>query len=176
MQTHKDLPDVTHRELYKNSIENVKLAEGAGFYSAWISEHHFLEDGYCSSPLVMASALANATSTIRIGTGAFIITLHNPVRVAEDAATVDIISDGRFDLGLAMGYRKEEFDGFNIPINQRPSRIEEAIDIIEKSWGDKPFTYEGKRFNFSNIEVTPKPIQKPAGKNYSNDKRYAWLV
>jgi len=161
MQTHKDLPDVTHRELYKNSIENVKLAEGAGFYSAWISEHHFLEDGYCSSPLVMASALANATSTIRIGTGAFIVTLHNPVRVAEDAATVDIISDGRFDLGLAMGYRKEEFDGFNIPINQRPSRMEEAIDIIEKSWGDKPFTYEGKRFNFSNIEVTPKPIQKP---------------
>lgn len=124
MQTHKDLPGVTHRDLYRNTIENVKLAEESGFYSAWISEHHFLEDGYCSSPLTMAAAMATATEKIRIGTSALILTLHNPVRVAEDSATVDIISDGRFDLGVAIGYRKEEFEGFNIPITERPSRIE----------------------------------------------------
>ena len=81
--------------------------------------------------------------------------------MAEDAATVDIISDGRFDLGVAIGYRKEEFDGFNIPITERPSRIEEGIDIIRKSWSSEPFTYKGKRFNFENIEVTPKPVQQP---------------
>lgn len=161
MQTHKDLPGVTHRDLYKNTLENVKLAEDSGFYSAWLSEHHFLEDGYCSSPLTMAAAMATATDAIRIGTGALILTLHNPVRVAEDAATVDIISNGRFDLGVAIGYRKEEFDGFNIPIRQRPSRIEEGIEIIRKSWSNEPFTFNGKRFNFENIEVTPKPLQQP---------------
>jgi len=161
MQTHKDLPGVTHRDLYRNTIENVKLAEESGFYSAWISEHHFLEDGYCSSPLTMAAAMATATEKIRIGTSALILTLHNPVRVAEDSATVDIISDGRFDLGVAIGYRKEEFEGFNIPITERPSRIEEGIEIIRKSWSNEPFTFNGKRFNFENIEVTPKPLQKP---------------
>ena len=161
MQTHKDLPGVTHRDLYKNTLDNVKLAEDSGFYSAWLSEHHFLEDGYCSSPLTMAAAMASATDSIRIGTGALILTLHNPVRVAEDAATVDLISGGRFDLGVAIGYRKEEFDGFNIPINQRPSRIEEGIEIIRKSWSNEPFTFSGKRYNFENIEVTPKPLQQP---------------
>lgn len=161
MQTHKDLPGVTHRDLYRNTLENVKLAEDVGFHSAWLSEHHFLEDGYCSSPLTMAAAMAASTSTIRIGTGALILTLHNPVRVAEDAATVDLISDGRFDLGVAIGYRKEEFDGFDIPIVERPSRIEEGIEIIRKSWSNEPFTFKGKRFNFENIDVTPKPLQSP---------------
>lgn len=161
MQTHKDLPNITHRELYKDTLENVKLAEDLGFYSAWLSEHHFMEDGYCSSPLAMAAAMAAVTSNIRIGTGALILPLHNPVRIAEDSATVDIISGGRFDLGVAIGYRKEEFEGFNIPINQRPSRIEEGVEIITKSWADEDFSYNGKRFNFQDINVTPKPIQKP---------------
>ena len=160
MQTHKDL-NITHKELYRNTLEQVKLAEDVGFYSAWLSEHHFLDDGYCSSPMTMAAAMAARTNTIRIGTGALILTLHNPVRVAEDAATVDLISNGRFDLGVAIGYRKEEFDGLNIPIVQRPSRIEEGIEIIQKSWDEGPFTYEGKRFNFKNIDVTPKPLQLP---------------
>ena len=161
MQTHKDLPGVTHRDLYKNTLENVKMAEDAGFYSAWLSEHHFLEDGYCSSPLTTASAMAAVTNKIRIGTGIIILPLHNPVRIAEDAATVDNISGGRFDLGLAIGYRKEEFDGFNVPMNQRPSRIEEGIDIINKSWSDDTFSFKGKRYEFEEINVTPKPVQKP---------------
>ena len=161
MQTHKDLPGVTHRDLYKNTLENVKMAEDSGFYSAWLSEHHFLEDGYCSSPLTTAAAMAAVTNRIRIGTGIIILPLHNPVRIAEDAATVDNISDGRFDLGLAIGYRKEEFEGFNIPISERPSRIEEGIDIINKSWGNETFSYNGKRYQFEDINVTPKPVQKP---------------
>ncbi|NIP31248.1 MAG: LLM class flavin-dependent oxidoreductase [Candidatus Dadabacteria bacterium] len=159
MQTHKDLPGINHEKLYSNTLDNVKLAEDVGFYSAWLSEHHFLEDGYCSSPLTMAAAMAARTGRIRIGTGALILTLHNPVRIAEDAATVDLISKGRFDLGIAIGYRKEEFDGFNLEIKQRPSLMEEGIEILEKSWKDEPFSYKGKRFNFENIDVTPKPTQ-----------------
>ncbi|MXW22561.1 MAG: LLM class flavin-dependent oxidoreductase [Candidatus Dadabacteria bacterium] len=160
MQTHKDL-DYDHVDLYGNSLEHVKLAEAVNFDSVWLSEHHFLEDGYCSSPLTMAAAIAAVTERVRIGTGALILTLHNPVRIAEDAATVDLISNGRFDLGVAIGYRKEEFEGFGLTIKQRPSRIEEAIEIIEKCWEDGPFSYDGKRFSFSNIDVTPKPVQRP---------------
>ena len=160
MQTHKDL-DYDHADLYRNSLEHVKLAEAVNFDSVWLSEHHFLEDGYCSSPLGMAAAMAAVTERVRIGTGALILTLHNPVRVAEDAATVDLISGGRFDLGVAIGYRKEEFEGFGLAMKQRPSRIEEGIEIIEKCWEDGPFSYEGKRFGFSDIDVTPKPVQRP---------------
>jgi len=160
MQTHKDL-DYRHVDLYRNSLEHVRLAEAVNFDSVWLSEHHFLEDGYCSSPLGMAAAMAAVTERVRIGTGALILTLHNPVRVAEDAATVDLISGGRFDLGVAIGYRKEEFEGFGVPVVQRPSRIEEGIEIIEKCWEDGPFSYEGGRFSFSNIDVTPKPVQRP---------------
>ncbi|MCY3986216.1 MAG: LLM class flavin-dependent oxidoreductase [Candidatus Dadabacteria bacterium] len=160
MQTHKDI-DCGHAELYRNSLDHVRLAEAVNFDSVWLSEHHFLEDGYCSSPLGMAAAMAAVTERVRIGTGALILTLHNPVRVAEDAATVDLISGGRFDLGVAIGYRKEEFEGFGVPMTQRPSRIEEGIKIIEKCWQDGPFSHESKRFSFSNIDVTPKPVQRP---------------
>ena len=160
MQTHKNL-GYDHADLYRNSLDHVKLAEEVNFNSVWLSEHHFLEDGYCSSPLTMAAAMAAVTERVRIGTGALILTLHNPVRIAEDAATVDLISNGRFDLGVAIGYRKEEFEGFDIPMKQRPSRIEEGIEIIEKCWENGPFSYEGRRFSFSNIDVTPKPVQKP---------------
>lgn len=160
MQTHPDTK-ATHRELYAQALDLAKLAESSGFHSVWLSEHHFLPDGYCPSVLATASAMAAVTSTIRLGTGVLLLPLHNPVRVAEDAAVVDNISGGRLDLGVAIGYRKEEFDGFGIPIQQRPSRIEEGIEVLLKAWGEESFTYSGKRYEFNDINVTPKPVQKP---------------
>ncbi|MBI2485466.1 MAG: LLM class flavin-dependent oxidoreductase [Deltaproteobacteria bacterium] len=160
MQTHPENPS-SHAELYKQTLEQVKLAEEVNFDSAWISEHHFLEDGYCPSPSIIASAMAAVTKRIRIGSAGIILPLHNPVRVAEDAAVVDNISNGRFDLGVVLGYRKDEFDGFGISMKQRPSRMEEGIDVIIKSWTQDQFSYEGKRYKFDNLNVTPKPVQKP---------------
>jgi alkanesulfonate monooxygenase SsuD/methylene tetrahydromethanopterin reductase-like flavin-dependent oxidoreductase (luciferase family) len=160
MQTHPENP-YSHAELYRNTLEQVKLAEEFNFDSAWISEHHFLEDGYCPSPLITASAIASVTKRIKIGTGALILPLNNPVKVAEDAAVIDNISNGRFILGIALGYRKEEFEGFGISIKRRPSHMEEGIDIILKSWTESNFSYEGKRHKFNNLNVTPKPVQKP---------------
>ena len=151
----------SHAEIYKQALEQVKLAEEVNFDSAWIAEHHFLGDGFCPSPIVTASAMAAVTKQIKIGTCALLLPLHNPVRVAEDASVVDNISNGRFILGIGMGYNKEEFDGFGIPMNQRPSRMEEGIDVIVKSWTESNFSYEGKRYRFSNLNVTPKPAQKP---------------
>jgi len=160
MQTHPENPS-SHSELYRQALEQVKLAEELNFDSAWIPEHHFLEDGYCPSPIVTASAMASVTKRIKIGSFTLILPLHNPIRVAENAAVVDNISNGRFILGVGIGYRKEEFDGFGIPMSQRPSRMEEGIDVIIKSWTQNNFSYEGKRYKFHNLNVTPKPVQKP---------------
>ncbi len=160
MRKHPENPS-SHAEIYKQALEQVKLAEEANFDSAWIAEHHFLEDGFCPSPLIVTSAMVAVTKRIKIGTCALLLPLHNAVRVAEDAAVVDNISNGRFILGIGMGYNKEEFDGFGIPMNQRPSRMEEGVDVIVKSWTESNLSYEGKRYRFNNLNVTPKPVQKP---------------
>lgn len=160
LQTHPENPS-SNADICRSTLEQVKLAEEVNFDSAWISEHHFLEDGYCPSPSVLASAMAAVTKGIRIGSAGIILPLHNPVRVAEEAALVDNISNGRFDLGIVLGYRKDEFDGFGISMKQRPSRMEEGIDVIVKSWTEDKFSYSGKRYNFNNLSVTPKPVQKP---------------
>ena len=160
MQTHGELP-YGHPDLYKNSLEQVKLAESVGFDSAWISEHHFLGDGYCPSPAVAAAAMAAVTSKIRIGSAGIILPLQNPVRVAEDAVVVDNISNGRFDLGVVLGYRKEEYEGMGVPMKQRPSRMEEGLEVLGKALSGEKFSYEGKRFRYENTTVTPKPVQKP---------------
>jgi len=160
MQTHDELP-YTHPELYKNSIEQVQLAEDVGFDSAWISEHHFLDDGYCPSPAVIAGAFAAVTDRIRIGSGGIILPLHNPVKIAEDASVVDNISNGRFDLGLVLGYRKEEYDGMGIPMIERPSRMDEGLEVLEKALSGKKFSYTGKRHSFENTTLTPSPVQNP---------------
>src|ERR1700758_3408731 len=160
MQTHPENPS-SHSEIYRQALGQVKLAEEVNFDSAWIPEHHFLENGHCPSPIVIASAMASVTKRIKIGSAVVALPLHNPLKVAEDAAVVDTISNGRFILGVGLGYREEEFDGFGIPMNQRPSRMEEGIDVIVRSWTQDNFSYEGKRYRFHNLKVTPKPVQKP---------------
>jgi len=160
MQTHQELP-YTHPELYKNTLEQVKLAEKVNFESAWISEHHFLDDGYCPSPAVTAAAMAAVTTRIRIGSAGIILPLHNPLKVAEDAAVVDNISNGRFNLGVVLGYRKEEYEGMGVPMKERPSRMDEGIEVLEKALSGEKFSYEGRRYKFENAKLTPKPVQNP---------------
>lgn len=160
MQTHQELP-YGHPELYRNTLDQVKLAEKVGFDSAWISEHHFLDDGYCPSPAVMAAAMAAVTAKIRIGSAGIILPLQNPVRLAEDAAVVDNISNGRFDLGVVLGYRKEEYEGMGVPMKERPSRMDEGLEVLGKALSGEKFSYEGKRFKYQNTTLTPRPVQKP---------------
>ncbi len=160
MQSHPEVK-APHSALYSQALALVRLAEECGFHSAWISEHHFLPDGYCPSPLAAAAAIAAVTSSIRIGTAALLLPLHNPLRIAEDAAVVDNISNGRLDLGIALGYRREEYEGLGVPITQRPSRMEEGIEVLLRAWGEGAFSFEGKRFSLKQINLTPKPVQNP---------------
>jgi probable F420-dependent oxidoreductase len=152
---------IQHHKLYAEMLEQVGLAEKIGFESAWLTEHHFISDGYCPSLLVTAAAIAARTQRIRIGTGVLLLPLHNPIKVAEDAAVVDTISGGRLILGLGLGYRQEEFDGFGVSIKDRKGRMEEGIKILEESWKDQPFSIEGRYNKIKNLNVTPKPVQQP---------------
>lgn len=151
----------SHRDLYAEMLKEVEAADQMGFDSAWLSEHHFLEDGYCPSLLVTAAAIAAKTKKIRIGTGILLMPLYDPVKVAEDAAVVDLISDGRFILGLGLGYRQEEFDNFGRTLRERRGRMEESLDILFKAWSDETFSYDGKYYKLKDVNITPKPVQRP---------------
>jgi len=152
---------VPHKKLYADMLEEISLADEMGFDSAWLTEHHFLSDGYCPSLLLTAAAIAARTKNIRIGTGVLLMPLHDPVRVAEDAAVVDLISGGRLILGLGLGYRQEEFDGFGRSLKERRGRMEEGIEILTKSWSEDDFSIDGRYYKLDNINVTPKPVQNP---------------
>lgn len=145
---------------FNGQIEQVRLAEKLGAHTALICEHHF-EGDHLPSPLIGATALAYSTSKIRVGTGILLLALYNPLRVAEDGATLDAISSGRLVLGVGHGYRPEEFAGYSIPLDQRFSRVEEGVNAIRELWTNPKASFSGKHFRFDNITIAPKPQQKP---------------
>jgi probable F420-dependent oxidoreductase len=150
-----------YTRLYAQTLEHIQYAERLGFDTIWTSEHHFIDDGYSPSLLPICAAIAARTQRVRIGTNILLLLFHDPVRIAEDTATVDIISGGRMDLGVAVGYKNEEFAGFNIDKRRRASRMDEAVEVIRRSWAPETFSFEGRHFCYTNINVTPKPVQDP---------------
>jgi alkanesulfonate monooxygenase SsuD/methylene tetrahydromethanopterin reductase-like flavin-dependent oxidoreductase (luciferase family) len=151
----------TFTETYAATLEQIRWAERLGIGSAWFTEHHFAPDGYCPSPLVVAAAAAAATSTMRLGTNLVLLPLHDPVRIAEDATAVSLLSGGRFDLGVGLGYRQLEYDAFGRSIRHRPSLMEEAVAIIRSAWSGEEIDLEGKRFRLHGVAVTPSPDVAP---------------
>ncbi|GIU97557.1 MAG: hypothetical protein KatS3mg013_1360 [Actinomycetota bacterium] len=147
---------------YRDTIELVRLAEQLGFESAWVSEHHGTSDAYLPSLLPFLAALAQATTRIELGTGVVLTPLHDPIRLAEDAAVVDQLSGGRLLLGLGLGWREEEFRMFRIPAHERLARHVEAIEILRRAWTGRRFTFEGTVFRFDRVRVTPAPA-RPGG-------------
>jgi alkanesulfonate monooxygenase SsuD/methylene tetrahydromethanopterin reductase-like flavin-dependent oxidoreductase (luciferase family) len=144
-------------DLYRESIEQISWAEGLGFGSVWLTEHHFCDDGYTPSPLVLAAAIAQRTRKIRIGTNLMVLPLHNPVRIAEDAATLSLLSDGRFSLGVGQGYWQREFEAFGKDLRFRPSYLEEGIELIRRCWRGDADPFVGRRYQLSGLPVTPTP-------------------
>src|SRR6266545_1342013 len=124
----------TFTQEYREILDMVRLAETLGFDSAWVSEHHGSGDGYMPSLLPTLAAFATATERIRLGTGILLTPLHDPLRLAEDAATVDLISGGRLILGLGLAWREEEFRMFGVSFGDRVRRTVEAIQILRKAW------------------------------------------
>lgn len=147
---------------YRDFINYVLAAEKIGFEGMFLVEHHFTGQGQLSASLNLLSYLAAKTTKIRLGTGVVVLPWHNPVLLAEQVATLDVLSGGRVDLGIGRGYRKEEFAQFCIPITEAQERFEECFNLMLKSWAsDKRFSYESKRWKFDEIVVEPAPLQRP---------------
>ena len=138
-------------ELYRRTLDHVRACEELGFDVVWLTEHHFIDDGYLPSVLPLAAAVAAVTSTVTIGTAVLLLPLHDPLRVAEDAAVVDVLSGGRLRLGLGIGYKVEEFEAFGVDRRRRGRLLEEGIDVLRGAWAPDG-TVRGQR-------VTPKPVR-----------------
>jgi alkanesulfonate monooxygenase SsuD/methylene tetrahydromethanopterin reductase-like flavin-dependent oxidoreductase (luciferase family) len=148
-------------EVYERTIELAVAAEDLGFDQIWLPEHHFCEDGFCPSLLPVAAAIAARTSKIRIGTKILILPLHDPVRVAEDIAVVDQISNGRLDVGFAGGYRNGEFEGFGISPKERGGRMNEGLEVLAAALSGEEFEHAGRYYQYGKIKVVPPPTQSP---------------
>lgn len=147
---------------YTETIEQIVLADQLGFDTAWLAEMHFIPAySIMPAPLIVGAAVAARTERIRIGIAVALLPLHDPIRAAEEAATLDILSGGRLDYGIGRGSISAHFDGFGIPMRERAARFDEAIDIIRMAWGPTPVTYEGQHFHYHEVNVEPKPLQRP---------------
>lgn len=151
---------MSNRTLYAQVLDQAALADELGFDLVWLTEHHFVEDGYLPSFAVVAGAIAARTSRIRISTDIALAPFHHPLRLAEDLAVLDNVSGGRMELGLGLAYAPHEFRAFGIPRAQRVSRTEESIQILEQAWSDAPIRFHGKRFSIDDVSVHPKPVQR----------------
>src|SRR3954452_11889274 len=144
------LPDVAAGvQGFFDYVENNVEAEALGFHSSFVTEHHFTNIGQVSATLTLLTFIAARTTRLRLGTAILVLPWHNPVLLAEQVATLDLLSCGRLDLGVGKGYRHNEFKGFAIPIEEADARFEEALDVIVKAWtATTRFSHHGRFWHF----------------------------
>jgi alkanesulfonate monooxygenase SsuD/methylene tetrahydromethanopterin reductase-like flavin-dependent oxidoreductase (luciferase family) len=149
-------------EGFRDFIEYNIEAEALGFHGTFVVEHHFTGFGQVSATLNLLTWLGARTRTLRLGTAVIVLPWHNPVLLAEQAATLDLLSGGRLDFGIGTGYRYNEFLGFDVGMDEAREKFEESIEVILKSWtSEEPFSHRGKYWTFNNVIVEPPPFRKP---------------
>ena len=154
--------DQSPAQRYADTIAQSQLADELGFHSVWLAELHFNpEFSIMSAPLLVASAIAQTTKRIKVGTAVNLMPLHNPVRLAEEAATLDVISGGRAIFGIGRGSNPRQFAGYGVDIAEGRERFLEALDFVLKAWGCDELSYEGEYFQAQELRIRPKPLQDP---------------
>jgi alkanesulfonate monooxygenase SsuD/methylene tetrahydromethanopterin reductase-like flavin-dependent oxidoreductase (luciferase family) len=155
-------PGRTPREVYEYQIEVIELLEELGFDGAWIAEHHFRPYGTVPNIFNLLSHLAARTEKLRLGTGIVVLPLHNPIHVAEEAAMVDLLSNGRLQMGIGRGYQSIEFESFGLDLAEARDRFNEALDVIIGLWTEENFDFKGKFYATGNaVTLMPRPVQRP---------------
>jgi alkanesulfonate monooxygenase SsuD/methylene tetrahydromethanopterin reductase-like flavin-dependent oxidoreductase (luciferase family) len=155
-------PNVDSGAGFREFVDYNMEAEQLGYHSTFIVEHHFTGYGQISATLNLLTWIGARTSTLRLGTAVMVLPWHNPVLLAEQAATIDLLSRGRLDLGIGKGYRFNEFKGFGIPMEEADARFEECVEVMLKSWtSEEPFTHMGRHWTFEDVIVEPPPFRKP---------------
>jgi alkanesulfonate monooxygenase SsuD/methylene tetrahydromethanopterin reductase-like flavin-dependent oxidoreductase (luciferase family) len=147
---------------YRDFVEMNVEAEALGYHSTFLVEHHFTGIGQVSAPLALLGWVAARTTRLRLGTAVMVLPWHNPVLLAEQAATLDLMSGGRLEFGVGRGYRASEFSGFALPVEEAEARFDEALALIRRAWtSDTRFSHAGRYWRFEDIIVEPPPQQKP---------------
>jgi alkanesulfonate monooxygenase SsuD/methylene tetrahydromethanopterin reductase-like flavin-dependent oxidoreductase (luciferase family) len=157
------LPDPSkQQQYYQDALAQVLWAEQLGYESVWLTEHHFTQHGIISASLAVLAYLAGLTHTIRLATAVTVLPFHNPIQLAEAAATVDLLSNGRLDLGIGRGYQWGEFHRLNLSMAEADRRFQESIQVLTQAWtAQAPFEHQGEFWTFHDMTVYPRPVQVP---------------
>ena len=153
---------MSNPELYARVLAQAELVDQLGYDQIWITEHHFVEDGYVPSFVAVAGAIAARTLRVRISSDILLLPFANPLRLAEDLAVLDNLSGGRMELGVGMGYAPHEFRAFGVARRERVSRTEEGIEVLRRAWSGERFDFHGAHWRFDGALVRPRPVQ-PGG-------------
>lgn len=151
-------PPQAHRrweDLYAEILDVVAWSEQAGYDGAWVPEHHLAADGYMPSPLVALAAIAARTKRMKLGSGIALAPLYHPVRFAEDCAVLDIISGGRLEVGLAIGYRRRETVAYGVDFTKRGRLFDEWLQIVTRLWAGEAVDFEGRHFSVTGAKIMP---------------------
>jgi alkanesulfonate monooxygenase SsuD/methylene tetrahydromethanopterin reductase-like flavin-dependent oxidoreductase (luciferase family) len=161
-QARRGGPDVDSGAGFREFVENNVEAEALGYHSTFIVEHHFTGFGQISATMNLLTWVGARTTTLRLGTAVIVLAWHNPVLLAEQAATLDLLSNGRLDFGIGKGYRYNEFAGFATPMEEADARFDESLEVMLKAWtSDTPWSHHGTYWRFDNVVVEPPTFQKP---------------
>lgn len=161
MYLFSDFGNVPQAQVFREVLDEIQYAEDLGFDSVWLPEHHFSVYGMLGDTLTLAAAIAQRTRRIKIGTAVILLPMSHPLRVAEQAALVDVLSDGRLLLGVGRGYQPGEFAGYGIDPGQSRGMFHESVDLLRKAFLEEKFSYTGKFWSARDVTLFPKPIQKP---------------
>jgi alkanesulfonate monooxygenase SsuD/methylene tetrahydromethanopterin reductase-like flavin-dependent oxidoreductase (luciferase family) len=161
-QARRGGPDADSGVGFREFVDYNVEAESLGFVSTFLVEHHFTGFGQISATLSLLTFIAARTKTLRLGTAVIVLPWHNPVLLAEQTATLDLLSQGRLDFGIGMGYRYKEFAGFAMPMEEAEARFDESLAVLLKAWtADAPWSHRGTYWRFDDVVVEPPTHQKP---------------
>ena len=151
----------SEQAVYDSALAQMLAAEGLGYHSVWIAEHHFNDYGLCPAPPVLAAFIAARTSRLRFGMGVSLMPLHHPVDLAEQLAVVDVVSGGRLDVGIGRGGTLQDYQTFQSDRADARARVEEGIALMIRAWSGEPFDFQGRFHSAERLHVRPRPAQRP---------------
>ena len=159
---HYDNNPRTANQLIADILDEAVYAEEVGLHSAWIGEHHFSTLGVLSCPDLVLAQVAARTTRIRLAPAVTVLPLHHPIRVAEQWATLDLLSNGRVDFAAGRGYDRREYAPFHVSFDDNQAIFEEGMEVVRLLWAnERPISYRGKHFQFDDVAITPRPVQRP---------------